>query len=197
LPELSKLTENFTGAEIEGLVRNAASYAIARITDLKDIKAADEKALLVEWSDFERSLKESPPAFGNKDFKALASLYRNGICNYGLSFEFIWSTLTQLLSQIKSSSRTPLISVLLQGEIGCGKTAIAAKFSAESEFPYIRIISPDSYIGLSESDKCAKLLKVFNDAYLSAFSLIFIDDIERIIDYTPVGPRFSNSLLQV
>jgi vesicle-fusing ATPase len=27
-------------------------------------------------------------------------------------------------------------------------------------------------------------------------SLIFIDDIERIIDYVPIGPRFSNTVLQ-
>jgi SpoVK/Ycf46/Vps4 family AAA+-type ATPase len=30
LPYLAKLTENFTGAEIEGLVRSAASFALAR-----------------------------------------------------------------------------------------------------------------------------------------------------------------------
>jgi len=30
LPELAERTENYTGAELEGLVRNAASFALAR-----------------------------------------------------------------------------------------------------------------------------------------------------------------------
>ena len=33
-------------------------------------------------------------------------------------------------------------------------------------------------------------------AYKSPLSMILIDDIERIIDYTPLGPRFSNMVLQ-
>ena len=34
------------------------------------------------------------------------------------------------------------------------------------------------------------------DSYKSPLSLIFIDDLERIIDYVPIGPRFSNTVLQ-
>lgn len=37
---------------------------------------------------------------------------------------------------------------------------------------------------------------MFTDSYKSPLSIIFIDDIERIIEYTPVGQRFSNSVLQ-
>jgi vesicle-fusing ATPase len=40
-------------------------------------------------------------------------------------------------------------------------------------------------------------VQVFQDSYRSTLSVIFIDDIERIIDYTPIGPRFSNMVLQV
>jgi vesicle-fusing ATPase len=38
--------------------------------------------------------------------------------------------------------------------------------------------------------------KVFMDSYKSPLSLIIIDDLERIIDYVPTGPRFSNTVLQ-
>ena len=34
------------------------------------------------------------------------------------------------------------------------------------------------------------------DAYKSPLSLILLDDIERLIDYVHIGPRFSNSVLQ-
>lgn len=34
------------------------------------------------------------------------------------------------------------------------------------------------------------------DSYRSPLSLIFLDDIERLIEYVPIGPRFSNAVLQ-
>lgn len=195
LPELANLTKNFTGAEIEGLVRNAASFALARNIDLSKVKTVDEAALLVEWRDFERAFTESVPAFGNKDNDEINSYFRNGICNYGPSFDSFWSVLQRLMMQTKTSVRTPLMSVLLEGSVSTGKTAVAAKLCAESDFPFIRMISADSMIGHSESQKCATLLRIFSDSYKSPLSIIFIDDIERIIDYSPIGPRFSNTVI--
>ena len=196
LPELASLTKNFTGAEIEGLVRNAASFALARNIDLSSVKTVDEAALAVEWRDFERAFSESVPAFGNKDNDEINSYFRNGICKYGPSFDSFWSVLQRLMMQIKTSTRTPLMSILLEGSVSTGKTAVAAKLCSESDFPFIRMISADSMIGHSESQKCATLLKIFSDSYKSPLSIIFIDDIERIIDYSPIGPRFSNTVLQ-
>lgn len=39
-------------------------------------------------------------------------------------------------------------------------------------------------------------MKLFTDAYRSPFALLFLDDLERLIEYTPVGGRFNNSVLQ-
>ena len=58
------------------------------------------------------------------------------------------------------------------------------------------MISADEMIGQSEAMKCQHIHKAFMDSYKSPLSLIFIDDIERIIDYVPIGPRFSNTVLQ-
>lgn len=50
MEELSKLTKNFSGAEIEGLVKSAASYAFTRGIDVKNLdKAPDPKNLIVTW----------------------------------------------------------------------------------------------------------------------------------------------------
>ena len=51
-------------------------------------------------------------------------------------------------------------------------------------------------IGYSESAKCQHIQKFFMDSYKSNLSLVVIDDVERILEYTPVGPRFSNTVLQ-
>jgi vesicle-fusing ATPase len=46
LPELAQLTKNFTGAEIEGMVRAAASFPLARTIDAAS-KTIDEASLKV------------------------------------------------------------------------------------------------------------------------------------------------------
>ncbi|KAK2110948.1 hypothetical protein P7K49_010694 [Saguinus oedipus] len=39
-------------------------------------------------------------------------------------------------------------------------------------------------------------LIIFDDAYKSQLSCVVVDDIERLLDYVPIGPRFSNLVLQ-
>ena len=38
--------------------------------------------------------------------------------------------------------------------------------------------------------------KVFMDSYKSPYSVIVVDAIERLLDWVPIGPRFSNGVLQ-
>jgi vesicle-fusing ATPase len=196
IPELAVRTKNYTGAELEGLVRNAASFALARNINPSALKNLDEKTIKVEWGDFEKALTETVPAYGNKDDAEIRSYYRNGVYSYGAVFDELWSSLQKFVNQVATSARTPLLSVLLEGEVASGKTALAAKLAAESNFPFVRMISPDSLIGSSEQSKCNLLLKIFTDSYRSEKSIIFIDDIERILEYSPVGPRYSNAVLQ-
>jgi vesicle-fusing ATPase len=86
--------------------------------------------------------------------------------------------------------------VTRRGQAFSGKTAIAAKIAVESGFPFVRLISADEMIGYSDVSKSTQIHKVFMDSYRSPLSLIFLDDIERLIEYVPIGPRFSNAVLQ-
>lgn len=54
----------------------------------------------------------------------------------------------------------------------------------------------ETMIGLQESTKCARIVKVFEDAYKSPLSIIILDDIERLLEYVAIGPRFSNIISQ-
>ena len=87
-------------------------------------------------------------------------------------------------------------SVLLEGQSGSGKTSLAAWMALKCDFPYIKLISPDNYVGYTESGKINSIVKVFDDAYRSSFACIVLDDIERLIEFVDMGPRFSNSILQ-
>lgn len=196
LPEIADKCKNFSGAEIEGLVKAASSYALTRCVDVNNLKKApDTKNLILQYSDFERALGDVEPKFGAKSTE-LKAYYRNGFVPYGDSFDHIMGTLERLVEQVRTSPRTPLMSLLLQGPAAVGKTAIAAKVAVDSGFPFVRMISADDMIGYSDVSKSQRIHKVFMDSYKSPLSLIFIDDIERIIDYVPIGPRFSNTVLQ-
>jgi len=94
LGEISEKTKNFSGAEIEGLIKAASSYALTRCVDVKDLsKAPDEKSLVVRYDDFERALGDVSPKFGAKSTE-LKALYQNGFVPYGDSFDLLmgnWS----------------------------------------------------------------------------------------------------------
>ncbi|KAL9180341.1 hypothetical protein ACHAXT_008311 [Thalassiosira profunda] len=196
LEELSTKTKNFSGAEIEGLIKAATSYALTRCVDVNDLsKAPDDKNLIVQFDDFQRALDDVAPKFGAKS-QELKALYRNGFVPYGDSFDLLMGNMERLIEQVRTSDKTPLMSVLLQGPVASGKTAVAAKVAVESGFPFVRMISADDMIGYSDYAKCQEIHKAFLDSYKSPLSLIFIDDIERIIDYVAIGPRFSNVVLQ-
>ena len=58
------------------------------------------------------------------------------------------------------------------------------------------MVSPDNMIGFSESMKIEHMRRIFDDAYKSPLSVVLIDNIERIVEWVPIGPRFSNAVLQ-
>lgn len=101
-----------------------------------------------------------------------------------------------LIQQANSSDGPGLVSMLLEGAPNAGKTALAAQLATISGFPFVKICSPEDMIGFTESAKCLKIAKIFDDAYRSMKSCILVDSIERLLDYGPIGPRYSNLTLQ-
>lgn len=142
------------------------------------------------------ALDEIKPAFG-VDEASLESSFRGGMYNHGPEFNKVYKLGKDLIESTKSSSSAnPLLSVLLEGQNGSGKTALAAHLAKESGFPYIKIVSPEQFVGFTDFAKVQAIAKIFEDAYKSNLSLIVLDDIERLIEFVHIGPRFSNPILQ-
>jgi len=196
---LVEKTKNFTGAEIMGLVSNARSYALNRGIDMKNHKVVASSKLSeqikVTMADFLAALREGKkPAFGISVTELNAYLGK-GIIRYGGICEKILNKCHMLINSL-SGENTNLSSVLLEGDKGCGKTAIAAHMAMFSKFPCVKIVSANDMVGMSEIGMSQYVSNAFFDAYKSEKSVVVLDSVERLIQLVRVGPRFSNIMLQ-
>ncbi|KAF4356241.1 hypothetical protein G4B88_002853 [Cannabis sativa] len=196
LAELAARTKNYSGAELEGVVKSAVSYALNRQLSMDDLtKPVDEENIKVTMDDFLNACHEIVPAFGASTDDLKRSRL-NGMADCGDRHKHIYQRAMLLVEQVKVSKGSPLVTCLLEGPSGSGKTALAATVGIDSDFPYVKIVSAETMIGLHESTKCAHIVKVFEDAYKSPLSIIILDDIERLLEYVAIGPRFSNVISQ-
>jgi vesicle-fusing ATPase len=83
LMELARLTKNFSGAEIGGLIKSATSFAFNRHVKVGTIAGIsdDVENLRVNRDDFMRALDEVHPAFGVSE-EELQQVIQNGIIEY-------------------------------------------------------------------------------------------------------------------
>ncbi len=93
---------------------------------------------------------------------------------------------------MRTSTRTPLVSLLLHGEAGTGKTALAATIAQASEFPFVKMITPDNMVGFSEAQKVQAISKVFADSWNSPMSVVIVDNIDYLLGEQ--NPRRTNLL---
>ena len=155
----------------------------------------DVANMRVNREDFLCALEEVKPAFGVAE-EELQQVVRNGIMHFAPHIDAILRDGRLRVEQVRTSERTSLVTALLHGPAGSGKTALAATIAMQSEFPFIKLIAPETMVGMNEHAKIAYLNKVFNDSYRSPLSIIVVDSIEKIIEWVPIGPRFSNPVLQ-
>ncbi|KAK3289508.1 hypothetical protein CYMTET_3063, partial [Cymbomonas tetramitiformis] len=194
--ELAAITKNFSGAEIEGLVKSATSFALNRQVDVNNLNAEiKEENIKVTRDDFMLAMQEVKPAFGAAT-ELMQQQCLNGIINYGPRFNHLLSTLHSLVQQVRVSEKTPILTCLLEGAPGCGKTALAATLALESHFPFMKLITAEAMVAKQGAAKCPDIQKVFEDAYKSPLNVIILDEIERLLEYAAIGPYYSNAVLQ-
>ncbi|ODV96957.1 hypothetical protein PACTADRAFT_1540 [Pachysolen tannophilus NRRL Y-2460] len=197
LNELASLTKNFSGAELEGLVKSASSFSINRHIKVGTVAAINEDVanMKVTRADFLNALNEVKPAFGVNE-EDLKMVTKGGIIKFSTKIDEIINHGMRYLKQVSDSQKTSFISLLMHGPSGSGKTALAASIALASKFPFVRFISPEAMVGMSESAKIQYIDNTFRDSYKSPLNVLVVDNIEGLIEWVPIGPRFSNPILQ-
>jgi len=128
IAELAALTKNFSGAEISGLVKSATSYAFSRHIKVGTVAGVGEDVskMKVSHEDFVNALNEVRPAFG-ADESELEDALTYGIIHYSKSIEAILANGALFAKSMGNQDTMRLMSVLLHGPTGSGKTALAAQ----------------------------------------------------------------------
>jgi len=201
LGELASLTKNYTGAELEGLVKEARSYAVNEIIDLKNLsKKIEINEVFVTREHFLKAINNYSPKFGastdNLDY-----YLQNGIVNYSAEFVEISNNLCKFVDNFKNSDKKMLSSIGIYGCSGSGKTSFSTWLAKYTNFPYVKVISNNDIAGYSESAKNNYIKDVFEQGYLSELSVVVIDSVDTIIEYYRdeiTGTlRFMNSVYNV
>ena len=201
LGELAFLTKNYTGAELEGIVKEARSYAINEIVDLKNLsKKIEIGNVFVTREHFLKAIDNYTPKFGvstdNLDY-----YLQNGIVNYSDEFTEMSKHLCEFVDNFRTNNKKILSSIGIFGCSGSGKTAFSTWLAKYTNFPYVKIISNNDIAGYSESAKNDYIKDVFEQGYLSELSVIVIDSVDTIIEYYRdeiTGTlRFMNSVYNV
>jgi vesicle-fusing ATPase len=218
--DLAAQARNFSGAELAGVVRAAASFAMERLLRRSPQAAGDTSShgahgrglglgeVSVTPADFAAALAEVAPALGAKGGAAalLAQHAPRGVLAVGARLAAVRAQLATLTRAAeRGAPATPLVSALLHGAPGAGKTALAAEAAAASGFPFARVVvaAPDAAAAAAAGPAggggdalATALVAAFSDASRSPHSVLVLDDIERLIGFSPVGPAYSNAALQ-
>nr|CAB3474235.1 unnamed protein product [Digitaria exilis] len=119
-------------------------------------KPLDEESIKVTMDDFVNGLKEITPAFGASTDN-LERCRLRGIVDCGKPHKHIYQRAMLLVEQVKVSRGSPLVTCLLEGPAGSGKSAMAATVGIDSDFAYVKVgknllvIGTTSEVGFLES----------------------------------------------
>lgn len=198
LAELAQLTKNYSGAELNGVVKAATSFAMSRHTEVGQLAAVkkDVGNLKVSRNDFMGAIVEVPAAYGVSEAD-LEEALRLGIIHYNKSISHTIGDMFRVVEMISKDAQKFTTSVLFHGPKGAGKTALAAHIAMRSGFPFVKMVTPANLVGFRDDfAKKDYVHKAFTDAYKSRQSILILDDFERLIGWNPIGPRFSTTMLE-
>lgn len=195
LTDIATRTENYSGAEIEGIVKDARSFAINKHIDFGDLsKKIDIADICVTQEHLLKAVSAYTPAFGTSQ-QAL-SYYDGGLGTNTTGDAALVSAIAEAFA-----AGANLYSILYVGEPHSGKTKNSIYVARTLGYAFTKVVSSNDMIGFSDSAKIAHISDIFNQAYLCETACVVIDNLDSILEYhrdTVTGVlRFNNTLYQI
>eukprot|EP00701_Giardia_intestinalis_P000467 XP_001704291.1 NSF [Giardia lamblia ATCC 50803] len=203
IAHLAERTPNFSGAELAGLVRSATSFAMERAIEktksvgpnkLPNLNKVD---VLVVAEDFERALGEVTAGYGQADRTLLDAAAPLSILK-ATGYESVVQQAVSFGEAVLNSSITTGAMLLAAPAAGTGCTALCSVIAKRLGCEFVRIISAEQLVMRTSTEygRADLICQIFEAAYRVPRALIILDGIESIIQYTPIGFRFSSNVLQ-
>ena len=186
---LAAATEHFSGAELAGLVRSAASFALGRA-------AVDGTEAMVRRSDLEAALREVRPAKGRQDEAMVRQFATHGV-DFGAHAP-ARRRLRSLLRSCAAPSSSARCAVLIPESRAASEDAVrlaawAGSQGGSAALDFVRQVSLGELVGggggASEEARCAALAEHFAEARSMRRSMLVLTDIDLLLAAQGGGGR--------
>ncbi|ELA41979.1 uncharacterized protein VICG_00996 [Vittaforma corneae ATCC 50505] len=131
-PQLSKMSKNYTGAEIAAVVRGASSFALERkVKSEEGNRLVADENILITMEDMLNALNEIKPAFGfnEEEFETFNRVfYETDNITAAVNIGKVY------ISALRNTNLYNTNSLLFYGDNGSGKTTLAVRVALQSSF---------------------------------------------------------------
>ncbi len=190
LNEIATIAKNFTGAELESVVKNAVSYSIAKEIDPNNLASIKDINPVITQVEMLKSVNEIKPQFGtvSKEIEIITSgLFELYSDDYSYTY-------TNILEKIGNLTNGKLLSILIQGDHYVGKTTLACQIARNCGLNCIKFINTETL--MNHPFKDTLLYEIFTQGYKSESFVLILDSVEKLIEYSKLGNVYNNKVLQ-
>jgi|694.fasta_scaffold92909_4 vesicle-fusing ATPase len=192
LKEIANITKNFTGAELAAIIKSATSIALSKLIDPQHMEdTSNLKKVILIHDDFLNAIKDINPMFGTSS-DSIDIITKDPFILYN---EDIKKEYYEIIDNIKNVKKGKLYNFLITGPERSGKTKMACSIAKESGIECIKFINSEDLITVN--DKGISIYETFDKCFKTEESIVILDGLEYIIEYSPLGNIYNNKILQV
>ncbi len=191
---LAYKTNNYSGAEIEGVVKNAQSYAFSNYVDITNItNNNDIKDIILQNEHFDKALKEIKPNFGSENNINISDLLEIDDGKYYL----LSMQLDKLFDDFKKNNNMYMsILVTTPNNNNNLYSKIIHKYCLNSNINHYKTLIPENITGKNEFEISKNIIKLINDANETHESIIYLDNLQDLLGHIPFDNSYYRDVLR-